>query len=376
VTTPRQRADTPHLPASGDLVINPTQVPADRRHLIPEFGAPVWPITFTSDNPSVAQRQIHWATFPTGLREQFRHAAWALLNIPIPDRHLAGRSVAMRARLSILRVHNTIDSWRTLATWLDGREISTLADVSTQVLTDYSIYLAKTRKLARNTAVSQLVALTRLHLCALHLPASMRIGVPPWENEGFDDYLPAATTTGENATEPISPATMGPLLVWALKFVEEFAVDILTARTEHQRLREIVAAHRDHPRRQGPPPALTTYLNEVASAGGPLPTRPQPGPGFAPSAATAYIAAITNSPLGSVQRALKKPHWRRHLATHPDGPSPLDVAITGTIDSAPWVDSINYYDVEPLTRHLATACFVVIAYLTGMRVSEKREELR
>ncbi|WP_327115050.1 hypothetical protein OHB12_00370 [Nocardia sp. NBC_01730] len=34
---------------------------------------------------------------------------------------------------------------------------------------------------------------------------------------------------------------MGPLLIWALEFVEEFADDILAARKEEQRLRRIVA---------------------------------------------------------------------------------------------------------------------------------------
>uniref|UniRef100_UPI0024544C09 hypothetical protein n=1 Tax=Nocardia cyriacigeorgica TaxID=135487 RepID=UPI0024544C09 len=52
----------------------------------------------------------------------------------------------------------------------------------------------------------------------------------------FDDYLPAATAAGENSTEPISPATMGPLLIWALKFTEEFADDILARLADATRI--------------------------------------------------------------------------------------------------------------------------------------------
>jgi NUDIX domain len=128
------------------------------------------------------------------------------------------------------------------------------------VLTDYSIYLSRTRKVSRNTARNHLVALTR-HVYAPYLPAGLRIGVPDWESEGLDDYLPAATAAGENATEPISPATMGPLLVWALKFTEECAADILAARDEERRMRQVVGRHLARPLPHGPrPAALAAWL--------------------------------------------------------------------------------------------------------------------
>jgi hypothetical protein len=64
----------------------------------------------------------------------------------------------MRPRLSTLRLYQTVANWRTFATWLDGRGITGLAQASTQVLTDYSIYLARTRKVSRNTAINHLVS--------------------------------------------------------------------------------------------------------------------------------------------------------------------------------------------------------------------------
>ena len=35
---------------------------------------------------------------------------------------------------------------------------------------------------------------------------------------------------GENSIEPITPETMGPLLIWALRVVDDFADDILARR--------------------------------------------------------------------------------------------------------------------------------------------------
>lgn len=328
------RSDTPPpVPASDDLVIDPATIPENRRHLIPRFADPIWPITFTSDNPSVSEVRLHWSTFPAELREQFRLAAWALLNFPLPDRVLAQRGPAMRSRLSTLRLYHTVTDWRTFATWLDGRGITELAQVRTPVLTDYSIYLARTRKVSRNTAINHLVALTRLHVHAPHLPAELRIGVPAWESEGLDDYLPAATATGENATDPISPATMGPLLVWALTFVEEFSVDILAAHAEEQRLHQIIDRHLARPFPHGPrPPALAAYLEDLQAHGTPLPTMSTVWTGHGRAAATRYIAALVDCHPQKVEQALHQKGWRRYLAEHPGG-CPLDVPITARIDS-------------------------------------------
>ena len=50
----------------------------------------------------------------------------------------------------------------------------------------------------------------------------------------------------------------------------------------------------------------------------------------------------------------------------------LPMPITGSVDGKDWVPAINFYEVEELCRHLATAAFVVVAYLTGMRGEECR----
>ena len=47
------------------------------------------------------------------------------------------------------------------------------------------------------------------------------------------DYLPAEDGRNENATAPVHPAVMSPLLIWALRFTEDFAADILAALAEH-----------------------------------------------------------------------------------------------------------------------------------------------
>jgi integrase len=49
----------------------------------------------------------------------------------------------------------------------------------------------------------------------------------------------------------------------------------------------------------------------------------------------------------------------------------LQSPILGRLDGVPWRDRPVAYDEAPvLARHLATACFVAIAYLSGMRPGE------
>jgi hypothetical protein len=57
-------------------------------------------------------------------------------------------------------------------------------------------------------------------------------------------------------------------------------------------------------------------------------------------------------------------------ATERPGPCPLDVAVIGTIAGSPWRDTLDLGEMDHLMIHLGTACFIVIAYLTGMRPGE------
>lgn len=367
MTTPHNADELLTLPSPDTPIMDPSAVPESRRDRIVRYDAPSWPVTFISDAPSVSERSWHWATFPESLREQIRLAAWTMLNHPVPDPHLRpdrmGRGQPMRGRLSELRTFYTGTYWRLFAHWLVGQGVTGLGDVTADTLSDYCRYLSSQRRVARATAINQLNGISRLHAYAPLLPVELRIAEPPWETEGLDDYLPAATAVGENETEPITAATMGPLLVWALRFVEDFAPDILAARAERQRLQAVVAdltGDEDDTR-------LLAYLRGLRSSQKPLPTFTG---GKAPLATSAtYIAAITQTPIAQVNVVSKRLEWRRYREQHP-GPCPLDISITASVDGAPWIEAIDYHDVETLTRHLRTASFVVTAYLTGMRSSE------
>jgi hypothetical protein len=59
---------------------------------------------------------------------------------------------------------------------------------------------------------------------------------PPWGGEGIRDILGRGRTYAENRTPRIHPNTMTRFLSWSLRFVEDFADDIIAAFDEYKDL--------------------------------------------------------------------------------------------------------------------------------------------
>jgi hypothetical protein len=108
--------------------------------------------------------------------------------------------------------------------------------VTTDDLEDYAAHVTGLGR-RRAQVHAALYSISVLWGFAPHLLAGDRIPMPPWEADmGFKDFLPASPATNENTTSPIHPAVMSPLLIWALRFVEDFSDDIFAGWREHQRL--------------------------------------------------------------------------------------------------------------------------------------------
>ncbi|MFG2945814.1 hypothetical protein [Streptomyces adustus] len=335
---------------------------------MPRYGDESWSLLALTKNPSAADDIIHWSWFSDTYRETVRHAAWALVNYPLPDVHIAKHGAPMRAKLSQGRILKSVNQWSVFTKWLDAQGVTTLAAVTAEDLTEFSYYLGKTKGCSRNTVCSYLLALSRLHYYGdSHLPLAARLIEPPWIREGQDDYLPAASSRGENVAEPITPATMGPLLVWALRFAELFAPDILAAHAERRQLHSVADAL-DVPITPGCDAGLQTFLTDLETRGAPIPVADwNPRVPFAPAAL--FLSAKTGTPAKKIHQVMRKPHWRAYIKDHHE-PAMLDTPVTATLGGGPWHEPFEFYRSSTLVKHLATACFIVISYLTGMRTGE------
>jgi hypothetical protein len=243
------------MPTPASPAVLPHLACAVHAHLNARYRDPVWPLAPLTENPSARRPKIHWENWPPCFRDEMRLAAWNLVNGQLRPTFLRSRSSRMRGRLSAPEVHAVTERWRHLAAWLEQRGIRRLADCTADVLHDYG-QRARDAGHSRSHVMKTLAALSRLWAFDQLSASPAGIGRPPWEELGTDGYLPAADGGGgENTTEPLAEQTMGPLLVWAMRVVDDLSGDILAAWAERQRL---VSAARAATGTPGPPSPIST----------------------------------------------------------------------------------------------------------------------
>jgi len=352
------------LPAPTSPVVAPHLASPLHAHLDGRYGDPVWPLAPLTGNPSTRKPSIYWEHWPAGFRDEMRLAAWNLINGQLRPTFLRGHSRRMRGRPGMTEVNGTLAQWRQLARWLEERGIRSLAGCDAGVLDDYGQHLRDSGQSRKRVLVS-LVALTRLWALDQLSARPNGIACPPWEDLGLDDYLPAATSTGggENATEPLAEQTIGPLLTWAIRLVEDLSGDILAGWAERQRL--IEAARSNAPTPAGLA-ALEAYLRPLIASQDPLPATTFQGK---PAPAVAYIGAVTGASRRQVEWFTRYEGMAAEVTRRP-GPCPMDIPVTGRIAGRPWRTALDFNEAKALMRHLGTAAFIVCAYLTGARPGE------
>ncbi|MFD8440475.1 integrase [Streptomyces microflavus] len=358
-------AQTLSRPGHHTPVITPSVRVAGHTGPVASYGDPIWPLDPLVANPSATRKRIDWAGFPTRTREELRLVAWVMINEPLPSAFLVGRP-AWHSRVSAPMLYAAVMEWRHFAIWLEARGATTLAGCPEVSLADYARHLATLPGASRETLAKKLGCLTRLWAFDTISPAPLGIAAPPWAHEGVDDYLPAQTSRGENSTEPITPATMGPLLIWALRMVDDFSADILAAWQETHRITELSEQAACTPESKA---RLKQYLAQRMARGEPIPSRVMFGQRLI---CARYVAAASASSPRQVNALASTQQWQglaAYVRDHP-GPCPLGTPIAGRIDGQPWTTRIDYTQTRDLMRHVGTACFIVIAYLTGMRPGE------
>ncbi|MFC9837915.1 hypothetical protein ACFVKB_29530 [Rhodococcus sp. NPDC127530] len=214
-----------------------------------------------------SSKTVNWAALPGTLRESFRRAGWALVNLPTPAA-LLHRAATARVEWPAPGVAQVFLGWRRIATWLTDHSCNSLHEVDHDLLADYAAHIGR-RGCSIAIAQDDLNAVTLLWGFAPHLPGH---GPNPYARLGKrrSQALPRTDTTpNENTTAAIHPAVMSPLLIWSLRFLD-FAEDIIAAWREHQRL---LARVREHPD-PGATAALRAFLDKWIAEQGELPGGP------------------------------------------------------------------------------------------------------
>lgn len=248
----------------------------------------------------------------------------------------------------------------------------------TPAIGDALVRAAADREWASEYAQAVLNAVVQLYDLRVYLPEAP--ARHPLGGKGPKQRLGRATRDRyENSTERVPEHVMGPVLIWALRYLD-FADEILAADARPGRR---VFGHRQH--RDTTLPKLAHAIAELRAAGRGLPTK-APGQlqqasghwhGRTDAAVAARIDLSELAIMAGAHLAVRARNARlialldealQELGL--EGDRPLRPDEEETLASLRGGSSWTTNGVQEEKRRLALACYIVIAYLTGMRDSE------
>ncbi|MFE5374101.1 hypothetical protein [Streptomyces mirabilis] len=373
-TTLRPRQFRLADPASDAVVLPVHRVrPGTPVSALPRLRDNIWQLSYLDHLDTASSCTFSWWDVPEALRGSLKRIAFAVLNLPAPAVLLERGATSTRPTLSASSVLKMLRAWRDFARWLDERQLHRLEDVDRALLEEYGQLVARRVRGVRQNR-RELYELTRAWAYAPFLLPRDRLVMPPWEDEGAaitDFFETEDLDVGECESAVIHPATMSPLLVWALRMVTDLAPDILAAYREWRRL-DANAAAATTPEGYD---QLRAYVQQLRDFGRPFPT-------FAgrqraaiqrrygrPPLARRYMAGLLGISVGTIDNLVHREPDLLHGLDFGDG-APLDVPVSARTGDRPWTAAIDHADAVGLAVHLATAAMITTAYLSGMRPAE------
>jgi integrase len=318
-----------------------------------QFDDPAWPLT-----PATLQGQgrgltLDFETAPAQHRQALKALSYALLSGPLPPDE---------RRPSISSVVSIFYNVRVFLRWLDANHPDTvLATVSEDTLSNYQRHLLENHRshTRRQTLRASVVFMWRfrrnLALDGLRLD--------PRTVSGWFEPRSQTRVLSENARARIPEGVHSRLLVWALRFVDDFSDDILEAANRWDTLRG---------RRPAAPwgtvrEMVTSYLDDARATGRPL-------PGFDGQVSYNSLARLIGCHRASLEEHVAAIAFTAAI-TGISEYAYLNLDVAGVIDERPWIkgvalDPMRDDSLTVLTQMLQAACYIVIAFLSGMRDSE------
>ncbi|MEW2265801.1 hypothetical protein ACGF5T_24285 [Streptomyces sp. NPDC047853] len=258
----------------------------------------------------------------------------------------------------------------TVLTWMEGRGIPAISAITSGDVEAFARHTDGLR-VSQNTKDSYHRALRLLWLCRTKISDPLAFD-PAVVVAGLQRGKSRSTTrrVRENATDRIPEQVLSPYLVWALRWINDFADDVIDAHDEWRQLNRWSMPSR---RRRGQRPIgpnqstklLSRVLKRYRAEGRPL-------PGWKGDVNRCHLARESRVERTSLDDRFQCGKMIREAAAELGiaDATYLRVPVRGLLDGKPWRGPIEYTEVDPLTRMLQTACYIVIAFLSGMRDGE------
>ncbi|WP_405433347.1 hypothetical protein [Streptomyces anulatus] len=316
----------------------------------------IWVLTAARLQAQECSLILNFPTLPQRFRPAAKRLFYALLALKEPD----GEDT-----LGIATIRGKFGEIKRFLKWLDGRwpaERNVLAELSPTDLDDYRKHLLarfpnNRAQRERSRAPLRLLWRWRQHL------GEHALRFDPLHLDGWGESGPMQRK-GENQTDRLAEEILGPLLVWALRFIDDFAPDILEAdrrwRDTRTKPLDRTSAHSNVGAR------LQALLDEHVTAGRPL-------PGYEGQPNILQLSRLLDC--DRVSLIAHREAIDAAAAVVGVADSAFIEDVQGRLDTRPWIESIttNHNTVNSLAalgRHLQAACYIVIAFLSGMRDCE------
>ena len=330
------------------------------------FGDDVWVLTPAIHQRHLGRITLDFRTVPIRFRLVAKELFYLLLTGDLPPECASIRSITS--------IQSFFYFARSFLCWVDQRQAAALSALTTADLEEFERHLASQR-ISKENRQQKWRAARLFWLCRANLTAD-RLSFDPTAFLAEDGQTGGGRAkVSENATDRIPEPVHAPLLVWALRWVDDFADDVLRACTEWSALYERSKGSRlrrskERGSRRSPPvnreipERLTAVLVQYRAEGRPL-------PGEHGAVNLSHLAREVNC----TRTALCQPRYVQQIQQAAedlgiDDGKYLWTEVGGRLDGNPWLGKIAYGDVELLALLLKTACYIVVAYLSGMRDSE------
>ncbi|MET8101509.1 hypothetical protein ABZV29_34435 [Streptomyces sp. NPDC005236] len=368
-TAPQLRA-RPATPVPDDAYVVPERLTTAATGRGPRVGDTVWDLRPFVPRTTRKNALCHFSGFAddTAIRTA-KEYLYSRFRRGIPASYLSVSTVKPMkitwAAQELARVRNAMHDLRELG-------ITRLSAVTRE---DLAALLDQWKKGSLSTAASLVTTMKQLaaHRAFLH---SDGLDVHPWPGRTAAAVVGKEPRPDENSTDRIPEEIMAPLLRAAVFYITIASRDIRAARAEIQALQE---AGRLRPYSMGgaKEAAFTSFIAKRRAAGRGLPALPLEAVSRRPGAEV--VGGVVQSPNITLIELMIGGYARiDHLVARAAAElgfeeGGLDTPMSPWPESGrPWRPRLDPTTVNRETEYLRTACWIVIAYLSGLRDDEVR----
>lgn len=317
--------------------------------------------------------KLNFTVLPTRFRTTAKELFFALLRKDHPYGEHEQR---------IQTIHSLFSRVKAFLLWVDARGIQTLNALGQTDFEAYDQHVTGQRLSASVMSAKRSAARTlwvyRTKFSGDALSSDPQI---VWDASPAGGARPSGDRHGENTTDRIPEEVLAPLLTWALRWVEDFSDDILRAQSEWLRLRSQKGAYQGVIDGTTATERLTAVLDRYRALRRPLPQLTQRVLQMVKDAElpvnVSHIAREAHMHVTSIK---KKGSYRDMVRAAAEelgvGDAYFQTEVRGLVDGRPWLPALRWDDIEEYVRLLQAACYIVVAYLSGMRDSEVKHMKR